>query len=86
MYCRVCGDESNTKYRPSKLQTLCDSCNRDTPRKIGRERFDAVFWKSSDPTEPLPCESVRREFYEDYLRSTKTIGEYIAGCTSVCDR
>lgn len=77
MYCRICGDEREVAYRPAKRQTLCASCNRETPAKVGREYFDAHYWVSDDPSEGKPNEMIRREFYADYLASNMTFEEYV---------
>lgn len=79
MYCRVCGVRENVEYRPSKLQTLCDPCSKETPRKIGREEFDAAYWKG-EGADTVP-ESTKREFYSDYKTSTHTLEEYIEATT-----
>jgi hypothetical protein len=65
MYCRICGDEKDVRYYATRRQSLCRSCAKDTPRKVGRESFDRVYWAGD---EHCP-ESVRREFYLDYLAS-----------------
>lgn len=77
MYCRICGDETAT-YRPSKRQTLCDSCSKDTPVKVSRSSFDAQYWHNDTSV----LESTKREFYEDYLASECTLPEYIKATTS----
>lgn len=79
MYCQVCGDEKAPKYYPSKRQTLCHACAEDTPAKIGQEKFNLEYWGEELPNVP---ESTRREFYEDYLRSTHALPEYIKATTS----
>ena len=77
-YCKVCGDERETEYYPSKRQTLCPSCAADTPRKISREAFDRAYWRGDTTVHP----SIRREFYADYLASSYTLAEYIAATTA----
>lgn len=85
MYCRICGDEENVKYYPAKRQTLCTFCAKDTPRKVSRETFDKRYWVSDDPNEAPPPESIKLEFYADYLASGDTLDEYIEATTSyVC--
>lgn len=76
MYCRICGDE-NAKYYSTKRQSLCRSCAKDTPAKVGREAFDRAFWQGC--TENDPPEGIRREFYSDYLASRHaSVSEYSA--------
>ncbi len=72
-YCRVCGSEHQAKFRPGKLQTLCEYCNADTPRKVGRSSFESRFWGADVQTVPA---MTRRDFYEDYLRSECTLAQY----------
>lgn len=79
MYCRVCGDKRNVQYRLGKRQSLCDSCNADTPVKVSRESFDKAYWKN----DPTVSQSTKREFYEDYLASECTLPEYIKQTTFV---
>jgi hypothetical protein len=81
-YCRVCGAEDvSTFYRNKQRQTLCDSCAGDTPPKVSRDEFEKAYWLADGGE--LPCYSVRKEFYEDYLRSTHTLEEYINRTTEV---
>jgi hypothetical protein len=77
MYCRICGTEEKVAYRPGKLQALCDSCNRETPRKVSRSSFDRVYWKG----DPDVGDSIKSEFYSDYLSSECTLSEYIEQTT-----
>jgi hypothetical protein len=80
MYCRICGDENGTKYYTTKRQTLCRSCAKDTPAKVGREVFDRIYWDGC--TENDPPEGVRREFYSDYLASRhSSVAEYSEATT-----
>ena len=85
-YCRVCGDENGTRFYAAQRQILCPSCAKDTPAKCSRASFDAAYWAgaSSDPASPdyVP-DSIRAEFYQDYLRSSHTLDEYIARTSSV---
>lgn len=84
MYCRICGETNGIQYYPSKHNTLCRHCAKDTPRKVSRETFDREYWKSDDHNEgpdSVP-ESTKREFYSDYLASTHTLPEYIERTTS----
>jgi hypothetical protein len=74
MYCKICGDERNVAYRPAARQSLCDSCSADTPAKIGRVNFDRWYW---DGRAGEVCESTKRDFYEDYLRSNHTFDQYL---------
>lgn len=78
MYCKICGDENNISYRPGRRQVLCDTCAKDTPVKVSRSSFDRQYW-GNDPT---VNESIKREFYEDYLASKNTLPEYIKATTS----
>ena len=74
MYCRICGDERGTRYYTTKRQTLCRSCATDTPSKVGRASFERVYWAGGD-VETVP-DPIRRDFYEDYLRSGDTLHAY----------
>lgn len=78
MYCRICGDETNVKFYPSKRQALCPHCAKDTPAKIGREQFDKRYWSDSDDVN----ESIKREFYADYLASEHAYDEYVKATVS----
>lgn len=79
-YCRVCGDRSESvSYRPSKLQNLCDACDKSTPRKVGREAFERRYWGAK--VDEVPA-STRREFYSDYLTSDSTLEKYIESTTT----
>ena len=77
MYCRVCGDENQVSFHGPSGQYLCKSCAKDTPHKVSRETFYKKYFGDED----IP-ESIKREFYEDYQRSTHNLKEYIAKTTS----
>lgn len=80
MHCRVCGTELNgIVYRPSKRQVLCNACNRTTPQKVSRERFDEYYWAGQANTVPS---STRQSFYQDYLASEQTLEGYTKATTS----
>ena len=84
MYCKICGDERTAEYRPAQRQTLCNSCWEDTPHKVGRDAFDAAYWKredGSDGRDDVPL-STRNEFYSDYLASNLNLADYTAHTTS----
>jgi len=70
--CKICGS-SDGQYCSTKLQVLCKHCSRETPRKVGRDSFDARYWVGC---KDVP-ESTKREFYIDYLRSGETLTSYI---------
>ena len=72
MYCRVCG-EADATFKPSKRQSLCDSCGKETPKKATRKSFDAYYWGKNFEEVPL---GIRREFYSDYLTSGYTMSQY----------
>jgi len=76
MSCQVCGDPDSTYYS-TKRQSLCRCCSKGTPAKVSRSVFDKRYWVSDDPDEALPCEAIKRDFYEDYLRSEYTLAGYI---------
>lgn len=78
MECRICGTETNVAYRARKRQALCDTCNRETPNKIGRAVFDARYWGSGYRNVPL---GTRREFYSDYLASMDNFEAYRTSTT-----
>ncbi|HUU93201.1 MAG TPA: hypothetical protein VM238_18560 [Phycisphaerae bacterium] len=75
MACRICGDERNVQYYPSKRQALCRSCALDTPRKVARGVFDRLYWRGAGDVAP----SIKAEFYSDYLSSNLALGPYIKG-------
>lgn len=77
-WCRICGHESAV-WRPSKRQSLCKSCNADTPRKARRSEFDRRYWGAELESVPI---GTRREFYADYLASSSTLPDYIERTTS----
>ena len=58
--CPVCGEIYNKKFKPSKVENICDKCNvplktrDDDTEEIARKRFDTYF----EQTAPLV------EFYE----------------------
>ncbi len=79
--CKVCGDE-NSRYRVGKRQSLCDSCNAETPRKVSREEFDKKFWSVPNA---IP-ESVKTEFYDDYKTFSCTVQEYIKQASETFNR
>lgn len=71
--CWVCGDDRGVKYSPSRRMALCPTCLSETPVKVDRETFEAAYWNVE--TKEIP-ESVRAEFYDDYLRSSDTLARY----------
>ena len=79
-YCKVCGDDRTAEYRPAQLQTLCNRCAENTPRKASRAGFDAAYWTGGDLA-TIP-ESTKREFYSDYLTSAHTLKKYINATTT----
>lgn len=78
-YCRVCGTEDGVEFRESKRQSLCVSCNKETPRKVGRDAFDKRYWGAHLDEVPM---STRREFYSDYLTSDCSLEKYIETTTT----
>lgn len=72
-YCRVCGDESEVTYHRASGQFLCPYCAKDTPAKLSRSEFIARYFAGDDDCP----ESTKREFYEDYQRSTLTFEQYV---------
>lgn len=80
MYCQVCGDTYDIAYYPRKRQSLCATCAADTPNKISRAAFDRAYW--SDEAAGDPPEAIRREFYEDYLRSNLGFRAYVNHTTA----
>ena len=79
MYCRICGDENDTRYYSTKRQTLCQSCAKDTPAKVSRETFDREYWSGDDDVN----DAIKREFYADYLASGhSSVKSYSAATTS----
>lgn len=73
MGCRICGDNNGASYRMLKLQVLCPICDKDTPDKMNRSEFDAHYWGSKLSDIP---NSIRREFYSDYLSSSLSFTDY----------
>ena len=76
-YCRVCGDEQDTRYYSTKRQTLCRSCAKDTPSKVSRQGFKRVYF-DGDPVDDWTVGT----FYEDYLRSNFNLTDYRRETTS----
>ena len=74
MYCKICGTEYKVKFRPSKLQNLCEFCNKETPKKMSKHNFDKKYWGKDFESVP---QSVRSEFYSDYLASSNTFKKYL---------
>lgn len=74
MYCKICGDEMNVRYYPSKHNSLCPCCASDTPRKVRFELFNRIYF-AGDRDCP---ESTRKEFYTDYLSSKYNLRDYMA--------
>lgn len=75
MQCRICGDERDVLYRQRSRQFLCRSCHAHTPAKVSRETFERLYWAGDDP---LPCQSIRDEFWDDYRSSgCGSVAEYI---------
>lgn len=81
MYCRICGDESNVKFYPSKRQSLCDFCAKDTPAKVSFDTFCAAMFKGD---EDCP-RSIMRDFYDDYKASSDTLDAYIRKASEPID-
>lgn len=81
MYCRICGEENNVKYYATKRQALCRHCAKDTPAKVSRAAFDRKYWAGDDDCP----ESIRREFYADYLASRHgSIESYMEATVLYC--
>lgn len=74
MYCNVCGDTKNIKYYYELRQTICPACKIDTPKKVGKVEFDRTYWAGK---EDEVSNSIKREFYRDYLSSRFTMQQYI---------
>jgi hypothetical protein len=72
-WCRICGADG-AKYQPRKRQALCAWCYGSTPNKLSRAEFDRRYWGSEWEGTP---ESIRREFYSDYLASSCTFTAYV---------
>ena len=59
--CPICGEIYNKKFKPSKVENVCDKCNvalktrDDDTEEVARKRFDTYF----EQTAPLV------EFYEN---------------------
>jgi hypothetical protein len=71
------------EWRPSKRQNLCDPCNAETPRKVSREAFEKRYWGARVNEVP---NSVRYEFWSDYLTSSETLANYITTTTTTTIR
>lgn len=78
MGCNVCGNPKS-EYRFNKHQSLCDACNRETPKKLGFSQFVLAYF-GQDALETVPA-STRKEFYDDYKTSTLNIEDYISQTT-----
>ena len=74
--CRICGSINNVSYHAGNKGMLCDFCAKDTPRKVGFERFVEVYFDGEDMT-AYPNKSTAKEFYSDYRASTDTLKEYV---------
>ena len=81
MHCRICGTETDVEIRASKRNTLCGSCNQDTPRKASRASFERRYWGKDVDSVPR---STRNDFWSDYLASTHTLDAYIEATTEAC--
>ena len=93
-YCIICGDTEENKpewfqgkwivsYPNKGWQSLCKPCASETPDKVSRSEFEAAYWVDAgecyaDKVSP----SIRKEFYEDYLRSSDILETYILGTRS----
>lgn len=78
MNCQICGNKG--RRCPSKHQVLCKGCHQETPPKVSRSCFEAVYFACDTIGEV--SQAIRREFYADYLASRDTLAGYIAA-TSV---
>jgi hypothetical protein len=78
MKCRICGDEKHIEFCLAQRQALCAFCKNGMPAKVGRKEFDRAYWQGR-ASEVL--ESIKREFYSDYLSSGETLAEYITHTT-----
>jgi len=78
MVCSICGDEK-ADYYFSKHQSLCKTCNSETPNM---SRIYNVIWEflMLSALETVPA-STRKEFYDDYKTSRYTIDQYIKQTT-----
>lgn len=81
MACFICGETRNVKFRKDLFKYICAYCSPSTPRKVNREAFDKRYWGEIEKTEKVP-ESVKREFYSDYLSSSDNLEAYIAATSS----
>ena len=78
MVCSICGDEK-ADYYFSKHQSLCKTCNSETPNKLGFSQFVLTYF-GPNAIETVPA-STRKEFYDDYKTSRYTIDQYIKQTT-----
>jgi hypothetical protein len=72
MNCKICGSEQ-AQFRDGNRGALCNSCFENTPVKVTRKQFDMEYWGIEAFKVP---ECTKKEFYSDYLSSTKRIEEY----------
>lgn len=72
-YCEICGATERVKFYPSKRLYLCPGCAERTPSKVSLGEFRERVWKKMPE---MPIADVR-EFYDDYLKGDKTLGEYL---------
>ena len=75
--CRICGVEG-AEYRRRSHLFLCKPCAESTPRKMSRPNFDKKYWGAGFRSVPL---SIRKEFYDDYRKSSSTYIEYVESTT-----
>lgn len=74
MFCRVCGSEENVKVRADiQCRAICKQCYKGMPKKVSKDIFDLIYWKND---KRIP-DSVKKEFYSDYLYSMHDIESYI---------
>lgn len=78
--CRICDlqDDTVARYIAKGSMVLCPTCCAETPDKVSRLEFDKLYW-DGDSESVAPA--MRKSFYEDYLMSNMTLGDYVRATT-----
>ena len=72
--CTICASTVKVAHRKHCMMTLCEICSEDTPKKLTREQFDRIYWGARVSE---VATNVKREFYDDYKKSTLNVFDYI---------
>ena len=80
MHCYICGTEKNLVVK--NFRHICRDCSHGMPKKVSRESFDKAYWQGKVNDVP---NSIKREFYADYMASYHTLAAYIEETTTRID-